>query len=53
LHRGSRDDRDTQQELLIELRRTNRLLQTALYVGLGFALGLLAMLVITRLAWLR
>ncbi len=51
-HRGG-DDRRELQELLREQRRTNRLLQTALYVGLGFALGLLAMLVVTRLAWLR
>jgi ubiquinone biosynthesis protein len=51
-HRGA-DDRRELRELLLEQRRTNRLLQTALYVGLGFALGLLAMLVVTRLVGLR
>jgi ubiquinone biosynthesis protein len=31
------------QELLAEQRRTNRLLQSAVYGALGFVLGLLAM----------
>ena len=35
-------------ELVAEQRRTNRLLQTLLYSGLGFALGLFAMLVVAR-----
>ena len=35
-------------ELVAEQRRTNRLLQTLLYSGLGFALGLFAMLVVVR-----
>ena len=36
-------------ELVAEQRRTNRLLQTLLYCGLGFALGLVAMLAVARL----
>jgi ubiquinone biosynthesis protein len=35
--------------LLAEQRRTNRLLQALLYVGMGFVLGLVAMQVIVRL----
>ncbi len=38
------------QELLAEQRRTNRLLQAIVFGGLGFALGLLAMQVIVRVA---
>jgi len=46
-HESSRDEL---QQLVAEQRRTNRLLQTILAVGLGFALGLAA----TQLAaWAR
>jgi ubiquinone biosynthesis protein len=37
------------QELLLEQKRTNRLLQGLIYGGLGFALGLLAMQVMLRI----
>ncbi len=37
------------QELLLEQRRTNKLLQGLIYGGLGFALGLLAMQVLLRI----
>ncbi|MEO6625831.1 MAG: ubiquinone biosynthesis regulatory protein kinase UbiB [Burkholderiaceae bacterium] len=36
-------------ELVAEQRRTNRLLQTLVYSGVGFALGLVAMLAVARL----
>jgi len=36
------------RELLVEQRRTNRLLETALFSGIGFALGLLVMLALVR-----
>jgi ubiquinone biosynthesis protein len=36
------------QELLVEQRRTNRLLQAIIYGGIGFALGLVAMQIIVR-----
>ena len=39
------------QELLQEQRRTNRLLQSLVYGGLGFALGLLVMQVWSRWTW--
>ena len=39
------------QELLVEQRRTNRLLQAVVYGGLGFALGLLVMQGITHLGF--
>ena len=49
-HRRPDTDRQDVQLLLAEQRRTNRLLQTILAVGLGFALGLAA----TQLAaWVR
>ncbi len=35
-------------ELLIEQRRTNRLLQGLVYTALGFALGMLAMQIVIR-----
>ena len=34
--------------LLVEQRRTNRLLETAVFGGMGFALGLLVMLALVR-----
>ena len=37
------------QELLAEQRRTNRLLQSLLYGGLGFALGLVVMQLVVRI----
>ncbi len=37
------------QELLLEQKRTNKLLQSLIYGGLGFALGLLAMQVLLRI----
>jgi ubiquinone biosynthesis protein len=37
------------QELLLEQRRTNKLLQSLIYGGLGFALGLLAMQLLLRI----
>ncbi len=37
------------QELLLEQRRTNKLLQSLIYGGLGFALGLFAMQVLLRI----
>ncbi|HEX2545837.1 MAG TPA: ubiquinone biosynthesis regulatory protein kinase UbiB [Ramlibacter sp.] len=43
-----RRDRDD-EEMIQELRRTNRLLQSIIYGGIGFALGLLAMQFIVRL----
>lgn len=36
-------------ELMLELKRTNRLLQSIIYGGIGFALGLVAMQFIVRL----
>jgi ubiquinone biosynthesis protein len=36
-------------ELLVEQRRTNRLLQGLIYGGLGFALGLVVMQLIVRI----
>ncbi|MGA0570121.1 ubiquinone biosynthesis regulatory protein kinase UbiB [Variovorax sp. VNK109] len=36
------------QQLLVEQRRTNRLLQAVIYGGIGFALGLLVMQVVVR-----
>lgn len=40
--------RDELGELLVEQRRTNRLLQGIIYGGIGFALGLLAMQLLLR-----
>ena len=44
-HDGLRRD---VHELMEEQRRTNRLLQSALFGGIGFALGLLVMLALVR-----
>jgi ubiquinone biosynthesis protein len=38
-------------ELLSELKKTNRLLQTLIYGGIGFALGVLVMLLRARSYW--
>ena len=42
------DHRRDLQELLVEQRRTNRLLQAIIYGGIGFALGLIAMQILVR-----
>ena len=47
-HRGSNADNRALDELLIEQKRTNRLLQYVLYAMGGFVLGLLAMQLIVR-----
>ena len=39
---------DQMEQLLVEQRRTNRLLQSLLYGAVGFLLGLLVMQVIVR-----
>lgn len=46
--RHNEDLRRDMRELMAEQRRTNRLLQSALFGGIGFALGLLAMLAMVR-----
>lgn len=43
------ENRRELQELLQEQRRTNKLLQSLIYGGLGFALGLLAMQILLRI----
>ncbi|MEJ5990776.1 ubiquinone biosynthesis regulatory protein kinase UbiB [Ramlibacter sp. PS3R-8] len=49
LQRGQqRDDRQL-QELIAEQKRTNRLLQVFAYLGIGFALGLIAVQVLVHL----
>ena len=48
-HRGQTDQAEL-RALLAEQKRTNRLLQALLYAGLGFALGLVVMQVIVRVA---
>ena len=52
LHRP-RDQGRELAELLLEQRRTNRLLQGIVYGGIGFALGLLAMQFLVRVRWLE
>jgi ubiquinone biosynthesis protein len=42
------DHRRDLQDLLVEQRRTNRLLQAIIYGGIGFALGLIAMQILVR-----
>jgi ubiquinone biosynthesis protein len=48
LKQNPKDYRRDLEQLLVEQRRTNRLLQGLIYGGIGFALGLLAMQVILR-----
>jgi ubiquinone biosynthesis protein len=48
LKQNPKDCRRDLEQLLVEQRRTNRLLQGLIYGGIGFALGLLAMQVILR-----
>ena len=47
-HRPGNQQQRQLEELLKEQKRTNRLLQTLMYCGAGFALGLLAMQVVVR-----
>ncbi|MES2633307.1 MAG: ubiquinone biosynthesis regulatory protein kinase UbiB [Pseudomonadota bacterium] len=49
LQQRPQGDRGELAELLQEQRRTNRLLQTIIYGGVGFALGLLAMQIVMRI----
>jgi ubiquinone biosynthesis protein len=49
LSHGQRDNNRELLELLIEQRRTNRLLQAIIYGGIGFALGLLVMQFVVRI----
>jgi ubiquinone biosynthesis protein len=49
LHKRGAEYRHDVDDLLGELKRTNRLLQTIIYGGIGFILGLLAMQVYVRL----
>jgi ubiquinone biosynthesis protein len=46
-HRPGQDKQDL-RELLAEQKRTNRLLQVLICVGIGFALGLIAMQIVVR-----
>ena len=48
--RGGDDNRSARavEELLVEQRRTNRLLQGLVYTALGFALGMLVMQIVIR-----
>ncbi|MBC7469007.1 MAG: ubiquinone biosynthesis regulatory protein kinase UbiB [Ramlibacter sp.] len=48
LRQRPRDHQRELIELLVEQRRTNRLLQGIIYGGIGFALGLLAMQILLR-----
>ena len=43
------DDQQYLRELLIEQRRTNKLLQALMYCGIGFLIGLIAVQVVLRL----
>ena len=49
LRQRPHDSRAELQELLAAQKRTNRLLQSIIYGGLGFVLGLLAMQLLVRL----
>ena len=49
LRRGGNDSSAELRALLVELRRTNRLLQSMVYGAVGFALGMLAMQIIMRI----
>lgn len=49
LRQRPHDGRADLQELLAAQKRTNRLLQSLLYGGLGFVLGLLAMQLFVRI----
>jgi ubiquinone biosynthesis protein len=48
LQKKPADNRRELLELLVEQRRTNRLLQSLIYGGIGFALGLIVMQVVVR-----
>ena len=49
LRRGTTDTSQAIAELLIEQRRTNRLLQGLVYTGIGFALGMVVMQLVVRI----
>ena len=49
LRRGGNDSSAELRALLVEQRRTNRLLQSMVYGAVGFALGMLAMQIIMRI----
>jgi ubiquinone biosynthesis protein len=49
LRRGHGPQRPEADDLMVELRRTNRLLQSIIYGALGFALGLVVMQFVVRL----
>jgi ubiquinone biosynthesis protein len=44
------DDQQYLRELLIEQRRTNKLLQALMYCGIGFLVGLIAVQIVLRVA---
>jgi ubiquinone biosynthesis protein len=44
------DDQQHLRELLIEQRRTNKLLQAIMYCGIGFLIGLIAVQIVLRVA---
>jgi ubiquinone biosynthesis protein len=48
LKRGTDDDTRLKQELLMEQKRTNRLLQTLVSAVIGFALGMIVMQIVVR-----
>ena len=48
LQQKPKDDRHDLRELLIEQKRTNRLLQGLVYGGIGFAVGLIVMQIVVR-----
>jgi ubiquinone biosynthesis protein len=48
LQKKPADDRHELLELLAEQKRTNRLLQSLIYGGIGFALGLIVMQIVVR-----
>jgi ubiquinone biosynthesis protein len=47
--RNTKQDSVLLKELLIEQRRTNKLLQRLIYTGMGFILGLIVMQLVARL----
>ena len=53
LHKYLRDRthefRSDYRDMLHELKRTNRLLQTLIYAGVGFAMGLVVVQILLRL----
>jgi ubiquinone biosynthesis protein len=49
LRERSSEVRHDYREMLVELKRTNRLLQTLIYAGVGFAMGLLVVQILLHL----